>query len=207
MGRATFLPMTSVRGNVLNEQRLYSENGFISMANELVVFDEQYRGIVNSLLGRTAVADDIDSAAMIAKKFGYKFRIVTLDGQVVNAGGSFTGGSAVHSAGVFSRKNELDSIEKDIESLNVKRLEAALKTQKLSYETAKLARQSEDIKEEMAVLTQDKIRFDSELARVCALENKLFLRLRILKVDLTVCRRKRKMLWKTLRMHRRNLKK
>ncbi len=68
MGRATFLPMTSVRGNVLNEQRLYSENGFVSMANELVEFDEQYRGIVNSLLGRTAVADDIDSAAMIAKK-------------------------------------------------------------------------------------------------------------------------------------------
>ena len=124
MGRATFLPMTSVRGNVLNEQRLYSENGFVSMANELVEFDEQYRGIVNSLLGRTAVADDIDSAAMIAKKFGYKFRIVTLDGQVVNAGGSFTGGSAVHSAGVFSRKNELESIEKDIESLNVKRSEA-----------------------------------------------------------------------------------
>lgn len=170
MGRATFLPMTSVRGNVLNEQRLYSENGFVSMANELVEFDEQYRGIVNSLLGRTAVADDIDSAAMIAKKFGYKFRIVTLDGQVVNAGGSFTGGSAVHSAGVFSRKNELDSIEKDIESLNVKRSEAELKTQRLADETAKLARQSEDIKEELAVLAQDKIRFDSELARVCALK-------------------------------------
>lgn len=67
MGRATFLPMTSVRGNVLNEQRLYSENGFVSMANELVEFDEQYRGIVNSLLGRTAVADDIDSAAMMLK--------------------------------------------------------------------------------------------------------------------------------------------
>ena len=107
---------------------------------------------------------------MIAKKFGYKFRIVTLDGQVVNAGGSFTGGSAVHSAGVFSRKNELDSIEKDIESLNVKRSEAELKTQRLADETAKLARQSEDIKEELAVLAQDKIRFDSELARVCALK-------------------------------------
>ena len=76
----------------------------------------------------------------------------------------------MHSAGVFSRKNELDSIEKDIESLNVKRSEASLKTQKLSDETAKLARQSEDIKEELAVLAQDKIRFDSELARVCALE-------------------------------------
>lgn len=170
MGRATFLPMTSVRGNVLNEPRLASENGFVSMANELVEFDGQYKGIVNSLLGRTAVADDIDSAAMIAKKFGYKFRIVTLDGQVVNAGGSFTGGSAVHSAGVFSRKNELDSIEKDIESLNAKRSEAALKTQKLSDETQKLAKQSEDIKEQMTVLTQDKIRFDSEYSRVCALE-------------------------------------
>lgn len=170
MGRATFLPMTSVRGNVLNEPRLHSENGFVSMANELVEYDGQYRGIVNSLLGRTAVADDIDSAAVIAKKFGYKFRIVTLDGQVVNAGGSFTGGSAVHSAGVFSRKNELENIETEIQSLNEKRSEATAKMQKLAAETANLAGQSEEIKEEMSVLSQDKIRFDSEYSRVCALE-------------------------------------
>ncbi len=170
-GRATFLPMTSVRGNVLNEPRLESENGFISMANELVEFDGQYRGIVNSLLGRTAVAEDIDTAAMIAKKFGYKFKIVTLDGQVVNAGGSFTGGSAVHSAGVFSRKNELEEIEKSIEALRERYKEVNEKVQKLELETKKLERQAEQINDEKSEINEDKIKFNSELLRIEALEN------------------------------------
>ncbi|MGN0622290.1 MAG: chromosome segregation protein SMC [Porcipelethomonas sp.] len=170
MGRATFLPLTSVKGSVLSENRLYSEDGFVSMGNELVSFDEKYRGIINSLLGRTAVAEDIDAAARIAKKYGYKFRIVTLDGQVVNAGGSFTGGSAVHSAGVFSRKNELEKIEKDIELLEAKGREAEEKTKKFSAETNAIMRQLEDVKSDISSAAQDAVRFDSELARVEAFE-------------------------------------
>ncbi|MGN1481817.1 chromosome segregation protein SMC [Porcipelethomonas sp.] len=170
LGRATFLPITSVKGRVLNEPGLQSEQGFISLANELVEYDGQYTSIVNSLLGRTAVADDIDSAAVIAKKFGYKFRVVTLDGQVVNAGGSFTGGSAVHSAGVFSRKNELESIEKDIKELNKKHSEAMELSRKLSEDAEKLSKMAKELDEEVSVLEQDKIKFDAEYSRVCALE-------------------------------------
>lgn len=169
-GRATFLPMTSVKGNTLNEPRLSKENGFVALGSELVEFDGQYSGIVNSLLGRTAVADDIDSAAVIAKKYGYKFRIVTLDGQVVNAGGSFTGGSAVHSAGVFSRKNEMDALAGQIEEFNRKLEEGNGNIHKLSEVVQKLMVDIEDVKAEQTEILQDRIRFESELSRVEALE-------------------------------------
>lgn len=169
-GRATFLPMTSVKGYTLNEPRLSSENGFVALGSELVEYDGQYSGIVNSLLGRTAVADDIDSAAVIAKKYGYKFRIVTLDGQVVNAGGSFTGGSAVHSAGVFSRKNEMDALAGQIEEFNRKLEEGNGNIHKLSAVVQKLMVQIDGVKAEQTEILQDKIRFESELSRVEALE-------------------------------------
>ncbi len=169
-GRATFLPMTSVKGYTLNEPRLSSENGFVALGSELVEYDGQYSGIVNSLLGRTAVADDIDSAALIAKKYGYKFRIVTLDGQVVNAGGSFTGGSAVHSAGVFSRKNEMDALAGQIEEFNRKLEEGNGNIHKLSAVVQKLMVQIDGVKAEQTEILQDKIRFESELSRVEALE-------------------------------------
>ena len=170
MGRATFLPMTSVKGYTLNEPKLSSEDGFIALGSELVEYDLQYSGIVNSLLGRTAVAEDIDSAALIAKKYGYKFRIVTLDGQLVNAGGSFTGGSAVHSAGVFSRKNELDSLAAQIEEYTKKSEEGLGEIHKLSGVVAKLEIELSGVKNEQNDILQDKIRFEAELSRAEALE-------------------------------------
>jgi len=169
-GRATFLPMTSVKGYTLNEPKLQDEYGFVAIANELVEFDSRYQGIVNSLLGRTAVAEDIDSAAVIAKKFGYKFRIVTLDGQVVNAGGSFTGGSAAHSAGVFSRKNELEAIDSDIAALKSSLEKSNENMQKIELEVRKLERQAQEINEDIAELSEDKIKFSAELSRIEALE-------------------------------------
>lgn len=169
-GRATFLPLTSVKGNPLSEPRLQSEIGFVSMASQLVEFDSRYQGIVNSLLGRTAVAEDIDSAAAIAKKFGYRFKIVTLDGQVVNAGGSFTGGSAAHSAGVFSRKNELEAIDNDIAALKARYEQSAVKMQKIEIECKQLDASAKNISGEMSELHEDKIKFNSELMRIEALE-------------------------------------
>lgn len=169
-GRATFLPMTSVKGYTLNQSGLSEENGYIALGSELVEFDKQYGGIVSSLLGRTAVAEDIDSAAVIAKKYGYKFRIVTLDGQIINAGGSFTGGSAVHSAGVFSRKNELDALAVQITELNVTLEEGNEKIHKLSEAVQALSIQLDGVKAEQTGILQDKIRFESELSRAVAME-------------------------------------
>lgn len=80
-GRATFLPLTAVKGHLLNEKGLDSEPGFVGLAANLVTYDAAYEGVARSLLGRTAVAEDLDYAVAIARKYGYRFRVVTLDGR------------------------------------------------------------------------------------------------------------------------------
>jgi chromosome segregation protein len=109
-GRATFLPISSVRGGRLREQGLEREAGFEGVALDLVEFDGAHIGIYESLLGRVAVADNLDNAIAIARRHGNRFKIVTLDGQVINAGGSMTGGSTAKGAGVISRANELEKL-------------------------------------------------------------------------------------------------
>lgn len=116
-GRATFLPLTSMTSRVLNERGLSLEKGYIGTASDLVSFDEKYRVIAENLLGRTLVADNIDNASVIARKYSYKFKIVTLDGQVVNAGGSYTGGSAAARTGVMSRNADIAVLEESISKL------------------------------------------------------------------------------------------
>jgi len=113
-GRATFLPLTSVTGRTVNEHGLSRENGYIGIACDLVSFEEKYRVIAENLLGRTIVADNIDNASGIARKYSYKYRIVTLDGQVVNAGGSYTGGSAASRTGVMSRNADIAALDESI---------------------------------------------------------------------------------------------
>ncbi len=109
-GRVTLLPMNVIRGSLLSERGLENEDGFEGVAAELASFDPQYRDIFLNLLGRTAVADGMDSAVRIARKYNHRFRIVTLDGQVINAGGSMTGGSVSKNTGILSRANELKAL-------------------------------------------------------------------------------------------------
>ncbi|MCL2249030.1 MAG: chromosome segregation protein SMC [Oscillospiraceae bacterium] len=117
-GRATFLPISTVKGDVLNAGTLKNDAGFVGLALDLVSFDEKYRGVYARLLGRVVIADDLSSAVNIAKKHGHKFKIVTLDGQVMNAGGSMTGGSSASNVGVLSRANELSQLDSKIKSCN-----------------------------------------------------------------------------------------
>ncbi len=109
-GRATFLPISTVRGNVLESRILSGEAGYEGVAIDLVRFNEKYTGIYKSLLGRVVIADNLDDAIRIARKNNNSFRIVTLDGQVLNAGGSMTGGSASNNTGILSRANELGQL-------------------------------------------------------------------------------------------------
>ena len=109
-GRATFLPLSAIRGRTLEERGLADCDGFVGVAAELVSADPKYAQIVASLLGRIVVAEDLDYAVAIAKRYGYRFRIVTLDGQVVNAGGSMTGGYTAKSAGVLTRRHEIETL-------------------------------------------------------------------------------------------------
>ena len=82
----------------------------MGVGDQLISFQPQYRNVFSNLLGRVAVMEDLDHAIAAARKYGYKFRIVTLDGQVLNPGGSMTGGSASRSAGILSRANELERL-------------------------------------------------------------------------------------------------
>ena len=109
-GRATFLPITNIRANPIRESDLAARGGYVGLASELVQCEDRYRAVMDSLLGRTVVAEDIDAAAAIAKAYGYRYRVVTLDGQVVNAGGSLTGGSVNKNASILSRRGEIDAL-------------------------------------------------------------------------------------------------
>ncbi len=106
-GRATFLPMNTIRPSDFRDKGVEREDGFVGMGDELISFDREYANIFSNLLGRVVIAQDMDKALAMARKFGHRFRIVTLDGQVLNAGGSMTGGSVSRSAGILSRANEL----------------------------------------------------------------------------------------------------
>lgn len=119
-GRATFLPISSIRPAELREKAVARERGFVGVGSALIEFDERYRNIFANLLGRVVIAEDLDAAVSIAKKYGYQFRVVTLDGQVVNSGGSMTGGSVSRSAGILSRANELERLNGQLEDLKKK---------------------------------------------------------------------------------------
>lgn len=117
MGRATFLPVTSVKPQDFNSKDIQNEFGYIGIASDLISCDTKFNNIKSSLLGKIVIVDNLECATLIANKFEYKFKIVTLDGQVINTGGSYTGGSAIHSGGVFSRKSEIDTLNKELNNL------------------------------------------------------------------------------------------
>ena len=115
-GRATFSPVTTVTGTELDADKmaLGSKKGFIAVASKLVRADAKFAGIIRNMLGRIIIADNIDNAAKIARALDFKYRIVTLDGQVVNAGGSFTGGSSQNNSGMLSRRAQIDKMNADM---------------------------------------------------------------------------------------------
>ncbi|NMA79443.1 MAG: chromosome segregation protein SMC [Clostridiales bacterium] len=168
-GRATFLPITSVKGRAITDVNLADVDGFCGYAHELVSYNSKYDGIIKSLLGRIVVMEDIDTATQLAKRHSYKFRIVTLDGQVINAGGSFTGGSTGKSAGMLSRKHEL-SESKD----RLAKLKSSLNSVKSAYdevlaEVDKLIIETQGAQEDLNDIKQDRIRFEGEANRIDAL--------------------------------------
>ena len=116
-GRATFLPLNTIQGRSLQENGLENCRGFVGIASQLVTCEPQYRGIVENLLARTVIAQDLDAAIHMSQKYRSRFKIVTLDGQVMNAGGSMTGGSVNKDAGILSRANELEKLTAQEEKL------------------------------------------------------------------------------------------
>ncbi len=121
-GRATFLPIGVIQGRELKESGLERCHGFVGIASKLIKTEPRYQGIVENLLGRIVVVENIDNAIAIAKQYQNRFKIVTLDGQVVNPGGSMTGGSVNKEAGILSRANELEKLTAQEKELGERQL-------------------------------------------------------------------------------------
>ncbi len=168
-GRATFLPIATIRGNRLEEKGLADEAGFVGIAADLVTYDARYEQIARQLLGRIAVAEDLDYATVIARKYGYRFRVVTLDGQVVNAGGSLTGGSHVKGAGLLSRRSEIERLQGARDTLAAKAAAAVEALKALREETAAVQAQLSGTQGELVTTQEDKIRVEGELHRLAEL--------------------------------------
>ncbi|MDR2502432.1 MAG: chromosome segregation protein SMC, partial [Oscillospiraceae bacterium] len=158
-GRATFLPMSSIRGSVLEDiERLKSEAGFIGAAIDLARFDKRYEGIYRSLIGRAAVVDTLETAIRVSRKYGARFKLVTLDGQVMNAGGSMTGGSAAKGSGILSRAAEL-------EKLKAKTAEFAEELRSAEETSAAAKRESQSADFQLEALKAEIMEKDGEVIR------------------------------------------
>ncbi len=136
-GRATFLPLDTIRGRSLRENGLENEYGFVGIASELVRCDGRYGSVIENLLGATVVVEDLDCGIQMAKRHDNRFRIVTLDGQVINAGGSMTGGSVSRNAGILSRSGELEQLHKKLKKIQSQLQEATLLAESANRELQK----------------------------------------------------------------------
>ncbi len=137
-GRATFLPISAIKPRTMDEKNLDDNFGFVDIASNLVECDSKYKNIVDNLLGRVMVVEDIDCAIGISKRYNNKYKIVTLDGQVMNPGGSMTGGSRAKGAGVLSRANQIEELKAEAESIR-KELDETQARYKKAVEEANLA--------------------------------------------------------------------
>jgi chromosome segregation protein len=164
-GRATFLPLTSIRGKKLTEQGLYSQPGFVAVASELVTCDAAYRQIAESLLGRIVIAENIDCGTEIARRYGYRFRIVTMDGQVINAGGSFTGGSVQKTGGMLTRRTELRDLQTEIQTLAEQCRDAELRARKCADAAAAAEKTLEEETKRFAALQKQLMEAQNEAER------------------------------------------
>lgn len=162
LGRATFLPVSNIKGRTLDEKGLDDNLGFVAVASELVSCDAKYRQIISNLLSRVVIADDMDSAIGIAKEYHNRFKIVTLDGQVINPGGSMTGGSRAKGAGILSRANMIEELLEE-----AKKLEAEQQNLSAEYKTAfedanRSAAQMQAVQAALTTAKEDLIRAQGE---------------------------------------------
>ncbi len=164
-GRATFLPLNTIKPRELRENGLEDCYGFVGVASQLCTCDAKYNDILSSLLGRIVVADDLNSATSIAKKYFYKFKVVTLDGQVVNAGGSLTGGSLNRNTGLLSRASEIKQLKAQTEDLLKLAKSAENQSEEISREAELLG-----VRADLSNKQQDFVRLQAE-CRAC--ENEL----------------------------------
>lgn len=168
-GRATFLPLNTIKSRELRENGLDDCYGFVGIASELCSCEEKYNTILGSLLGKIVVAEDLNSAATIAKKYSYRFKIVTLDGQVVNAGGSLTGGSLNRNTGLLSRASEIEQLKKLTDDLQNKAKAALNLCEQVSREYSSIEAELLGTRADLSNKQQEFVRLQAE-KRACETE-------------------------------------
>ena len=161
-GRATFLPLDTVQPGVFRGKL----SGSARLASSLVQADARYSDIVSNLLGRIIVVDDINEASRVARDNGFRSKVVTLDGQVVNAGGSFTGGSVQRSAGLFTRKQELEELRVRAAKLQKECLAAQEKTDQCKQQADALNAELTAASSEQITAANDRVRAEAERKRL-----------------------------------------
>ncbi len=166
-GRVTFLPVATIKGRELEGvDGIASQNGFVGVASELVEADGKFKEIISSLLGRTVITEDLNTATAVAGRYKYKFKVVSLDGQVVNPGGSLTGGSHAKSAGILSRAGNIARLSEEIA---VAEVECGRLSEELAAAEGEVTASEAEILSARSALiaaNEDKIRAIAELRRL-----------------------------------------
>ena len=149
LGRASFLPISSVKGKRLEKYNAKNITGIVGIASELVKYDKKYEQIILNLLGRTVIVEDMDTAIALAKQNNYSFRIVTIKGDLINPSGAITGGSiAQKTVNILGRAREIEDLEKELKKLKTK-------IEKLEKEKNEYIESSEDVIEEITALEKN----------------------------------------------------
>ncbi len=179
IGRATFLPISNIKGRQLDEHGLDDNLGFVDIASNLVSCDNKYKEIISNLLSRVVVVDDMDCAIGIAKRYNNRFKIVTLDGQVMNPGGSMSGGSAAKGAGILSRANTIEELNTQAKKLSEEAEEIAAEFKVALEEANHAAARLQAAEAEFQTAKEDVIRAEGEdkliKDKIASLKNQLSL--------------------------------
>lgn len=170
LGRASFLPITSVKGKKLEKIKGH-EKGFVGIASDLIKYNKKYEQIILNLLGRTVIVDNMDTAIKIAKQNSYSFRIITLDGDVINASGAITGGSVTKkTVNILGRGKEIEKLEKEIENLKGKI--AKLQKEKEEYEKS-VENTLQEVSNLEKELQETEITYATEKQKVVSIEENI----------------------------------
>lgn len=167
IGRVTFLPMDTVKPSTpIHEEHLKIEKGYLGLAYELVKYDKAYHHIISSLLGRIVIVDDMHNASRIARQYGYKYKLVTLQGEVFNSGGSLSGGSTKNqSNNLFSRTRELKEAEEKLNLLRSQKLEDETVLKSVSYELETKLSALEKVVHSEELLKQQEQQYELEVEK------------------------------------------
>ena len=176
LGRVTFLPMNIIKSNKIDTRNIKVGTSFIGIASDLIKFDDKYRNIIENILGRTIIIDNIDNSIKFAKENNHKFKVVTLDGEILNPGGSLTGGSLRVSGNILSRKRLINEYKEKIELLKAE-------IDRLYIEKNEVDNNTKIIKEKLKQISIDINSLDKEIIIENAELNKFKEEIKSLKIS------------------------